>query len=161
MKEYSMLLPLDEENHDSQDLTIEGDTVEDQGEELPQKASVSFDEFFDLCDHCFGKDLPQYTETSMVELADMFVSGFVSFKNLETYKQLFEYGLSHVVGLLKLSKMGIHYGKNKLHYKDQVIVVDEYFFCLMLQDCWILWRRVASDRILHLLDYVKIKKNQV
>eukprot|EP00957_Ditylum_brightwellii_P141853 10807424-Ditylum_brightwellii.AAC.2 len=59
MKEYSMLLLLDEEDHDSQDLAIEDDTVKGQSEELPQKASISFDKFFDLCDHCFGKELPQ------------------------------------------------------------------------------------------------------
>eukprot|EP00957_Ditylum_brightwellii_P142193 10833199-Ditylum_brightwellii.AAC.1 len=57
--------------------------------------------------------------------------------------------------------MGVHYGKNKLPYKDQVNVVDKSFLCLILQDCWILWRRVASDRVLCLLDYVNIKKNQV
>eukprot|EP00957_Ditylum_brightwellii_P027394 2070611-Ditylum_brightwellii.AAC.1 len=119
MKEYYMLLLLDEEDHNSQDLVIEDDTVEGQGEELPQKASITFDKFFDLCDHCFGKELPQYMETSMGELADRFVSGFASVENLETYKQLLQYGLSHIVGLLKLSKMGVHYGKNKLPYKDQ------------------------------------------
>eukprot|EP00957_Ditylum_brightwellii_P165133 12572747-Ditylum_brightwellii.AAC.1 len=70
MKEHSMLLLLDEEDHDSQDLVIEDDIVESRGEELPQKASISFDKFFDLCDHCFGKELPQCTETSMGKPAD-------------------------------------------------------------------------------------------
>eukprot|EP00957_Ditylum_brightwellii_P093474 7118693-Ditylum_brightwellii.AAC.1 len=44
--------------------------------------------------------------------------------------------------------MGVHYGKNKLPYKDQVTVADESFLCLILQDCWRLWRMVTSDRVL-------------
>ena len=64
-----------------------------------------------------------------------------------TYKQFMKFCLIHVVGLTRMTKMGENYAeKDRLSFKEAITSTDESFAILLLEDRWLLWRKIAVLR---------------
>ena len=62
-------------------------------------------------------------------------------------KQFMKFCLIHVVGLTRMTKMGENYAeKDRLSFKEAITSTDESFAILLLEDRWLLWRKIAVLR---------------
>jgi len=64
----------------------------------------------------------------------------------DAYKQFFQHILLHVVGHGKMSKMSSLYNNQGLTFNKAVSISDEAFACMILDDRWLLWNKVAEVR---------------
>lgn len=142
----------------SHDEDADGEQEEDDDQDSLVFSSVKFSTFYKMCEECFSTHISKEEEMEMVasKFVEMFTnaSGSSSHQTaLENYKALLKYGISNVVGQQKLSGMGANQ-KIRVSYDNIVTTVDESFLCLILQDRWKLWKRVAQERIQRLQEKV-------
>ena len=64
----------------------------------------------------------------------------------DAYRQFFQHILVHVVGHGKMSKMSNSYNTQSLTFNKAVSISDEAFACMILDDRWLLWNKVAEVR---------------
>ena len=68
-------------------------------------------------------------------------------QKLKVYQQFVNCCVQHVVGKLKMSKMGKNLSdKDRMRYEKSITITDEAFAILILEDRWALWDQIYRKR---------------